>query len=397
MAWRRTRRAAAATAVVIAAGLGCSLLAGSAATAAPADPLAGKKYVALGDSYASGLGLAPYAATAAACFRSTNGIATQVAATHGLTLTDVSCSGATIANVLSTPQSLPGGGTVPTQLDAVTSDTDLVSLMIGGNDLGFSTVLPACAALSPAGPLLLDPDTSTCSDTQEPALTSALQGAVAPALDSLLTGIRAKAPQATVVLLGYPALAPTDASTPAAGCFSPLWVGRPPVAQSNSFPFTAIDRAFFAGMSARLDEGQRAAAAKNGAVFVSNLAATDSHTPCAGTADPWLNGITVNVQTFKADPSSMHPNAAGAAHLAEQLAEAFARSVPESSAEDGAPSTGDPSTPGTTTAAATGPTAELAATGSETQPLMLAALGALAGLGAGGWITLKRRRAVRSN
>ncbi len=384
-----------AGAVALAAGVAGVALA-SSANAASTNSLVGAKYVALGDSYSAGLGLPPYSATPSpGCLQSTNGIAEQVAAKYQLALTDVSCSGATIANVLSTAQTVTGGGSVPAQLDAVTPDTALVSLVIGGNDAGFSTVLPTCAAASANGPLLLDPTAASCAAKYGSQLTAAIQGAVAPALDALLAAIHQKAPNATVVLLGYPSLSPTDAHAPAAGCFSSaLGTGQPPFPQ-NAFPFTTTDRSYIADLSAQLDAAQQTAATKNGAIFVSNLASTDAHTPCAGTADLWVNGISL---TALAPPSvelgSLHPNATGAAFLAEQLAVEFEKTA----AEPTVPSTVTPEAPPANTgtdvhAAATGPTASLAATGSDGVPQLVGAV-VVAGVGI---VLLIGRRRLRSS
>ena len=406
MSLRRMRRAALAAALAIAAGCGGALLSGTAASAtvASADPTAasatpkagpgGGKYVALGDSFAAGLGLAPYSASPSpGCFRSTGGIAAQVAAALELDLTDVSCSGATIANVLSTPQAVPGG-TVPAQLDALTADTAFVSLMIGGNDAGFSTVLPGCAAASADGPLLFEPASASCAAKYGDQLAANLQGVVGPSLDAALAAIHRKAPNAAIVLLGYPALSPTDAATPAEGCFT---LGEQPAPQ-NTFPFTTADRAYFAELSAQLDSVQEAAAARNGAIFVSNLAGTDTHTACAGTPEPWLNGISVALPPAPDgfDVASLHPNSAGAAYLAGRLAAVFAEATPGLPGEGERPGTsgGGPSAPATTAPAATGPTAELANTGSDSGVLASAVVTlALAALGGGTVLALRGRRA----
>lgn len=389
----RTLTKALALAATLAAALVTTMAATSPANAATTEEqLAGKRYVALGDSYAAGFGLPPYSATpAAGCAQSADSIARRIADSAALDLTDVSCTGATIANVVSIPQTVPGA-TVPVQLDAVSSDTALVTLTIGGNDAGFSTVLPGCAAASPAGPLLQDPASPSCAAKYGNQLGAAIQGAVAPALDAVLAGIRLKAPDAKIVLLGYPALAPTDANTPGGGCFSSaLGTGQPPLPE-NAFPFTDADRPFIASLSAQLDAVQAAAAQRNGVTFVSVLDETDAHTPCAATATPYLNGITLqSIAPPTLAAGALHPNSAGAAFLAGRLHAAIAQLFPPTTdpaptAPVASPTGGAAATPSTS---ATGSTAQLAATGAEALPAAL--LGVVALLLGGALLVVRRR------
>ncbi|MGN7799176.1 SGNH/GDSL hydrolase family protein [Leifsonia sp. 22587] len=380
----RWGRAAAAAAAAIAGALVALTATGPAASAATtAEQLAGARYVALGDSFVSGYGLPPYAASPApGCLQSSDSIAHRVASTYGLSLTDVSCTGATIANVTSTPQTVPGA-TVRAQLDAVTADTALVTVSIGGNDAGFSTVLASCAALGPSGPLLQDPASPSCAVKLGSQLAAAVDG-LAPGLDAMLAAIHRKAPNAKVIVLGYPALAPTDAATPAGGCFSSaLGTGQPPLPR-NAFPFTDADRTLIASLSARLDAAQRASADRNGATFVSVLADSDAHTPCAGSTDPYLNGISLtSLQPPALAEGAMHPNAAGAAFLAARLQQAVGEAFPATGVQPGGAGTSDAPAPSPTVqpAAVDGPTTRLAESGSEI-PTLLITGAALAGIGA---------------
>ncbi|MGO4299214.1 SGNH/GDSL hydrolase family protein [Leifsonia sp. RAF41] len=383
--------------------VGSVAIAGSAASAVTStgatasEQLSGKRYVALGDSYAAGYGLPPYAATPApGCLQSADSIAHRIAATYGLDLSDVSCTGATIANVVSSPQTV-AGATVPVQLDAVTNDTTLVTVTIGGNDSRFSSVLSSCVAASPAGPLLQDPTAANCAAQYGSQLGGAIQGVVEPALDGMLAAIRQKAPDAAIIVLGYPALAPSDAAVPAAGCFSSaLGTGVPPLPQ-NAFPFTEVDRSYFAGLSAQLDAAQRASAARNGATFVSVLEASDTHSPCTGSPEPYLNGVTLRSLTPPTlAEGAMHPNAAGASFLTAQLSAAIDEAFPETAAGPTAGQT-PPATPvgadSSAIASATGPTGELAATGTDVASATVIGLLALV-TGSAALMARRRRRSV---
>ena len=107
-------------------------------TMAQSAPLsAGMQHVALGSSFAAGPGIPQQAAT---CGRSDHNYSHLVAATLGLMLTDVSCSGATTGHILDTPQ-----GEAPPQLSALQAETALVTLTIGGNDISYSSSTGRCA------------------------------------------------------------------------------------------------------------------------------------------------------------------------------------------------------------------------------------------------------------
>ena len=107
-----------------AAALGAAslLIPGVAHAAAP-------NYVALGDSYASGVGTRTYISSSGSCQRSTKAYAYIDAARIGANLTFVACSGAKVADVTAN------------QLPSVTSSTNIVSVQVGGNDANFSSVI----------------------------------------------------------------------------------------------------------------------------------------------------------------------------------------------------------------------------------------------------------------
>ena len=97
----------------------------------------GAKYVALGSSYAAGPGIPTQ--SGGICTRSSHNYPSLVAAKLQLSLVDVSCSGATTANVLTTSL-----GPNPPQIDAVTSDASLVTFTVGGNDIGYTATAFSC-------------------------------------------------------------------------------------------------------------------------------------------------------------------------------------------------------------------------------------------------------------
>lgn len=160
-------------------------LAAAAATLAlvpPGAQAAAPTYVALGDSYASGTGTRSYIADGTDCKRSVYAYPALIASARGYELNFRACSGATIPDVTNT------------QLGALSPSTSYVTVSVGGNDAGFASVLTTCA--QPAW-------MSNCNgaiDKAQGYITNTLPGA----LSTLYASIRSRAPQAKVVVVGYP-------------------------------------------------------------------------------------------------------------------------------------------------------------------------------------------------
>jgi lysophospholipase L1-like esterase len=138
--------------------------------------LAADKYVALGDSYSAGNG-ANSANLDASCNRNTYAYPYLLAQQKGLALSFVACSGAVTGDVINN------------QVNAITSDTKLVTITIGGNDIGFTNLIIACTTLGCASQIA---SSQNQINTQLPAK-----------LDATYAAIKAKAPTAKVVVLGY--------------------------------------------------------------------------------------------------------------------------------------------------------------------------------------------------
>lgn len=141
-------------------------------------------YVALGDSYSSGVGAGSYTSSSGSCDRSTNAYSQLWAnANHPASYTSVACSGATTLDV------------VNSQVSALSSSTTLVSVTIGGNDVGFASVMQTC---------VLDSDSAclTAINNAESQARSILPGRLATAYSA----IRSHAPGAHVIVLDYPEL-----------------------------------------------------------------------------------------------------------------------------------------------------------------------------------------------
>ncbi|HYO40198.1 MAG TPA: SGNH/GDSL hydrolase family protein [Nocardioidaceae bacterium] len=267
--------------------------AGSSTTTSPSY----QSYVALGDSFSSGP-LIPTTDLAGGCARSDSNYPSLLADELGVEdFTDVTCSGATTRD-LGDVQRPFGDIRIPPQLRAVDRRTDLVTLGIGGNDLGlFATLVGTCTRLRAS-----DPDGSPCarrlSRGPEPEAVTATIGS---RVTASLRAVRRIAPGATVVLVGYPRLVP-EAGT------------------CSALPLAAGDYAVGRRISGALDRALAGAARRAGATYVDVYDVSRGHDICS--ADPWVNGRTTDRQRALA----YHPFASGMRAVADQVLATLARS-----------------------------------------------------------------------
>ncbi|KQV04601.1 MULTISPECIES: SGNH/GDSL hydrolase family protein [unclassified Kitasatospora] len=151
---------------------------------APAASASSARYVALGDSYSSGVGAGSYTSESGNCKRSTNAYPYQWKnANSPAAFAFTACSGARTGDVANN------------QLGPLDASTTLVSLTVGGNDSGFASTMQTCVLNSESACL-------TAVNNAKAYATNTLPGL----LDSLYAKIHAKAPNAHVVVLGYPHL-----------------------------------------------------------------------------------------------------------------------------------------------------------------------------------------------
>jgi lysophospholipase L1-like esterase len=225
----------------------------------------GLSYVAIGDSYASGAGTGVIDVAGAPCLRSSKSYAGLWAAQHSpRAFTFLACAGAT------TVQTHDG------QLPDIPPDADLVTVSVGGNDVGFGPVLRTCAA---AGQDLL------CLAAVHVGETAA-RTTMPAGLAAVLGGIRRRAPHARIVVLGYPRLFEPGACTVS---------GVP-----NQRRRAAINRA-----ADLLDFTIAATTRTARATFVDVRGRFAGHGVCAPAGQTWLGDPS------RGSTAAYHPNAAG--------------------------------------------------------------------------------------
>jgi len=163
----------------------------------PAAGAAASSYVALGDSYSSGVGTRVFYSESGSCKRSPDAYGPKIAAAKGYTLSFQACSGAKTGEV------------IEKQLGTLSSSTNLVTITIGGNDAGFSNVVINCA-------LYFFTCGSAISEANE-YIAKKLPGV----LETTYKDIRAKAASAEVIVLGYPKLFTKKARPATSTCSRP--------------------------------------------------------------------------------------------------------------------------------------------------------------------------------
>jgi lysophospholipase L1-like esterase len=256
------------------------------AAAASTTLQAGDKYVALGSSFASGP-LIPDVADAT-CLRSTNDYPSLVARAMKLTLTDVSCGAATTDNILTEPQK-----DHPPQIEALTPDTKLVTVTIGGNDVDYTVTNLGCSADALNGHDCL-------GTTVQPNDVEAKLAALPAKLDATLAAIKAKAPKATVVVLPYLRVMPAV-----------------PAPCPPSVPMSTPTLYYLQGFGEKLHTAIKQAATRAKVRFVDSYL-PKGHDACAAPADRWVEGAQ------PASPAVMyHPNAAGMQAQAKMIVAAL--------------------------------------------------------------------------
>ncbi|MET4137221.1 SGNH/GDSL hydrolase family protein [Pseudarthrobacter sp. PvP090] len=248
----------------LAAGLATLAMAVGAA-AVPAQAVDKTKYIALGDSYAAGQGAGPYLDS---CYRSDNTYSELAADTKAIKLVkNAACSGKTTQEVVST------------QLRQLNKSTELVTITAGGNNLGFGAIVTACGAVMVNH---TEAAAAACDKASADAAAMLGSGQLAAEVGSMIQSVKAAAPNAKIVVTGYPYL------------YDPVPVSGDPMS-------------VFINKAKELADGLNwaiYAAAGTDATYVDVTTAFAGHGINSLTNDPWINGATGTADGF-------HPTAKG--------------------------------------------------------------------------------------
>lgn len=276
----------------------------------PLEQATSGEYVALGDSYSSGEGAWDYEEGTDfddrddawpfnddeedhnRCHRSAHAYSQVLAESNDFAggTTFVACSGAEIPELGNPNDSQTDEDP---QLDALDEDVSLVTMSMGGNDLGFADVVRDCIVNGQGGVGFVD----TCQEKHDDRIEDELPELKEDLIEQYLA-IRERAPHARVVIVGYPQLFVDDPS------------------DSYGNLLFEEDQVWMNEVAGELNAMLREAAEEAGVEFVDPTEAFRDHG--IGSDDPWINDLDLGGPGLSvADPSSFHPNAAGHQALAD--------------------------------------------------------------------------------
>jgi lysophospholipase L1-like esterase len=265
--------------------------------AAPAS--AATEYVSLGDSYTAGP-LIPLQIPPFGCLKSNNNYSHLASRELGLALTDPSCSGAETED-MTNPQDVDPDGPNPPQFDSLTRKTRIVTIQIGGNDIGFSSIAEDCTSTSPEG--------TPCQDRYvhdgRDEISERIQ-ATAPLVAAVIQGIHARSPKARVLFVNYAAILPDSGP----GCWPQM-------------PITEGDVPYVRAKHKELNAMLAAQARANGAELIDWYAASIAgigHDACKPPVIRWVEpAVPVNAA------APIHPNLGGMMGASDLLVAALSR------------------------------------------------------------------------
>ena len=248
-------------------------------------------YVALGDSFTAGPAITPQDPSIPGCLRSTENYPHLIAPDLGQpAFRDVSCSGAQTKD-MTARQDVDPDPDNPPQLDALDANTRIVTLGIGGNDIGFTEIAKKCAEL-----FLVQPNGSPCRDFYNQGGVDVIGGriaALAPKLAAVLDGIDTRSPRAKVFTVGYPAILPETTD------LFELCQATLPVAKGDvAFLRDEVEK--------RLNATIQYVAVAHGEVYVDTYTPSIGHDACKAPTVRWVEPVVPGM-----DAAPVHPNREG--------------------------------------------------------------------------------------
>lgn len=246
----------------------------------------GLTYVALGDSYTSGPLVLPHDTTNVPqdCGQSARNYPHLVAlALQPAVFRDMSCGSATIDDFTEPQTGLPLGNTNAPQFDALDASVDVVTVGIGGNDVGFVGLAMGCIRVNPTD--------TPCSAGKDPKAHDDFSDKldqVHVELVAALDRIHALAPHAKVLVVSYPTALPDDG-----------------VACWPYVPIVQTDMTYLVAKFKEMNAMLAAAAADAGATYVDIYTPSIGHDACKPPALAWVNGMVLVPPSFPAHPNDL--------------------------------------------------------------------------------------------
>ncbi|MGW6007620.1 SGNH/GDSL hydrolase family protein [Streptomyces sp. NPDC055210] len=317
MARFRTRLALLGSAAALAAG---ALVPAQFAGAHPAAAAEQQEWVALGDSYTAGVVRAAgdtFEVPRDGCERTDRSYPQVIDRDLGglFELTNVSCGAATVENITDTPQNPIGRHlppfsedpdypfpAVPPQSEAVGADTDVITVGVGGNSLGFAGFLTTCAQLGGEN----DGKGTPCKDAMAADVPDRLKS-VRDEYDRMLAVLHQRAPHAKILAVGYPTVVPQDASKCSFGDLTQFGT----ITQGD---LAWLRQDVLEPLNKTIDDST---GTQDAAGFVDLYTSSRDHSVCDDTK--WVEGFV----TLPDQLSLVHPNARGHRNAADHVEEAM--------------------------------------------------------------------------
>lgn len=268
------------------------------------------EYVAIGDSYTAAPALVEQIDfdTPPGCFQSNSNYPHIVAGHEGISsLTDVSCGGARISNLTVGQQT--ADGTNEPQQEALSAQTGLVTVGMGGNDADLLPELFSCA--DAANPASLQPCLTKLQSSASDELLSNVRS-TRPAIDGMLSTVKEKAPNAQIFVVGYPQVTPGD------GTDCP-----------EALPLTADDLTYFDAAIRLLNDQLKAGARKHDAIYVDTYKPSTGLNACAAPNKRWIEPVDPVLPT-----APMHPNPTGERGMATAVTKSIDKHLRASRASE---------------------------------------------------------------
>lgn len=259
------------------------------------------EYVALGDSYAAFGNQSKQAGfTPAGCGQSLTNYPKVLSANPAIgELSDVTCGGAEIPNLAGDQTVATPPGVASPQFAALSAGTDLVTLSIGGNDVGFASIVGCITRQGPFEDLLPE---ATCESQIGETIDTGIAGIFAQGgpVDTVYAAIKDASPDATVIATRYMPL------MPAAGISCEF--------TNNLNP---LDVAWAREVTEDINAAVHAAATRNGHTSVLPTDASD-RSACASPDKRWTSFMGAID-----DAAPFHPTALGQEAMAAAITSAL--------------------------------------------------------------------------
>ncbi|MER7103391.1 SGNH/GDSL hydrolase family protein [Streptomyces humidus] len=228
----------------------------------------------------------------------------------GADFKDLSCTGAKIPD-LTSPQSTDDG-TNPAQLTALSAETRLVTLGIGGNDIGFASLIKRCVTMGVAyqaqGSGRHISEDAPC-ERQYVSITDGtdkVRGKIEQTgekLSATLKEVARRAPQAEIYVVGYPAILPSDGTE----------CGR-------ELPIAPGDVTYLREKEEQLNAMLKQRAEAAGTHYVDTYTPFEGHDACADAGTRWIEPLLDD------DAAAVHPNGRGERAMADAVVHTLATS-----------------------------------------------------------------------